>query len=65
MRWTWWKRREVDPDAVEAVRDAAEKLADADMQLARAEVVGERAKAVGRPNHFAERWAAALKPRGV
>lgn len=67
MRWTRLlrRRREVDPAAVEAVRDATAKLADADALLIRAEVVGERAVAVGRPNHFAERWSAAMRPRGV
>lgn len=64
MRWTW-RRREVDPDAVEAVRDAQQKLAAADRQLERAEIVGERAKRVGKPNHYAERWSAAMRPRGV
>jgi hypothetical protein len=65
MRWIWRRRREVDPEAVEAVRGATERLAAADRQLERAEVVGERAKLVGKPNHYAERWSAAMRPRGV
>jgi hypothetical protein len=65
MRWTWSRRREVDPDAVEAVRDATEKLEEADHQLKRAEILAEQAERAGRPNHFAQRWQAAMRPRGV
>lgn len=66
MRWPWARQgREVDPDAVRAVESAQAKLDAAERQMQRAEIVGARAEAQGRRNHFAETWAAALRPRGV